>query len=552
MFRDNLKVKRPNNTIVYKNNNYVYLTKEKIYLKDKKHNQNKRVCIGKMIDKEYMIPNENYEDYFPSLYELKKPPILSDSLSVGLSLIVDGIMKDKKIDDLLIEIFEEDYCLIKDLIIYTIYEESTVIQHFPNVMRRFPIYSDLIYSDSYISNFFKENITDKRIELFLDAWNQINKKDNIYISYDSTNMTTSSAGISLAEYGHSKDNDDLPQVNLSYAINQKEALPLFYELYPGSIIDNSQAKHMIARLREYGYKDIGVILDRGYYSKANIKYLEKNNYSYILMIKTNQSIIQDLISDEGLKLIFKGKDKYYIDYHEVYGLTKKIKQYPKDKHYVYVHLYYDIERAAYETKQLSKQRSTLEKELNYHLEAKLKKREDLTRYNKLFKLKYDDNGYLLSYKINDKYIDDKSFSSGFFCIITSEEMSAKEALDIYRNRDIIEKLFESLKSELDYKKFRVSSNSSLKGKTFITFLANIIRSRIHYDTKALRNKNKKDYTIPAIINELSNIEITRNAKGIYVRRHSLTSKQKNILAKFNIQDKDIDKITDRINNQQRV
>lgn len=37
---------------------------------------------------------------------------------------------------------------------------------------------------------------------------------------------------------------------------------------------------------------------------------------------------------------------------------------------------------------------------------------------------------------------------GYFCIITSEEMSAKEALELYKSRDASEKLFRADKTFL--------------------------------------------------------------------------------------------------------
>ena len=50
-------------------------------------------------------------------------------------------------------------------------------------------------------------------------------------------------------------------------------------------------------------------------------------------------------------------------------------------------------------------------------------------------------------------------------------MDASKALDIYRGRDNIEKMFRSLKSGIDFNKARVHSTESLQSKVFITFIA---------------------------------------------------------------------------------
>ena len=60
---------------------------------------------------------------------------------------------------------------------------------------------------------------------------------------------------------------------------------------------------------------------------------------------------------------------------------------------------------------------------------------------------------------------------GYFCIITSAEMSAKEALDFYKSRDALEKLFKADKSFLVNRSLRVYTGESLEGKPLIQVLA---------------------------------------------------------------------------------
>ena len=56
--------------------------------------------------------------------------------------------------------------------------------------------------------------------------------------------------------------------------------------------------------------------------------------------------------------------------------------------------------------------------------------------------------------LNPKAIQKEIDKLGFFVIITSKEMSASEALDIYRKRDSVEKIFRMLKTGLEYDTFR--------------------------------------------------------------------------------------------------
>ena len=74
-------------------------------------------------------------------------------------------------------------------------------------------------------------------------------------------MNSAAEGIELLEFGHSKDGDsEYPQVNVSIAFDQDSATPLFYEMYPGSIVDNSQCRIMVEKAKRYGYTNVGFIL----------------------------------------------------------------------------------------------------------------------------------------------------------------------------------------------------------------------------------------------------------------------------------------------------
>ena len=100
-------------------------------------------------------------------------------------------------------------------------------------------------------------------------------REKIYISYDSTNKNCQAGDIELVEYGHPKDDKGLPVFNYSIACDTENKEPLFYEQYPGSVVDISQLQFMLEKAMGYGYKKVGFILDRGYFSKENIQYMGK-------------------------------------------------------------------------------------------------------------------------------------------------------------------------------------------------------------------------------------------------------------------------------------
>ena len=305
---------------------------------------------------------------------------------------------------------------------------------------------------------------------------------------------------------------------------------------------------MVDRAKEYGYKNVGLILDRGYFSIKNIRYFDTKGYDFLMMIKNNSILVRDMLKEAKLPLLTKAK--YYLPEHDVYGLTKQ-GTIGDDITVRYFHIYYDNVRASQEKNEYLKQLVKKEEHLQKKVNEKIRRKEDMVAYKKLFKLKYDNNGYLESYSRNENEIQKEIDKLGFFVIVTSKEMSASEALDIYRKRDSVEKIFRMLKTGLEYDTFRVHSQDSLESKTYVMFIASIVRNYIFQGLKKVseKEKDRKNYTVPAAISELEKITIVKNSKDVYIRRYGLTKKQKNILKQFGITESYINQVADQMNSR---
>lgn len=134
----------------------------------------------------------------------------------------------------------------------------------------------------------------------MDSWNEErNRGERIYISYDSTNKNCEAGNISMVEFGAVKTDTGLPIFNyaIGYDLNNHE--PLMYEKYPTSINDVSQLQFMVEKVKGYGYWNIGFVLDRGYFSKENLRYMDSNGFGFIIMVKGCKEFINlQVICDE--------------------------------------------------------------------------------------------------------------------------------------------------------------------------------------------------------------------------------------------------------------
>ena len=88
----------------------------------------------------------------------------------------------------------------------------------------------------------------------------------------------------------------LPIFNLSLAFDRTNQIPLFYELYPGSIPDVCQLRYLIEKIVAYNYRSVGVVLDRGYFSRANIEFMDEKKIQFLLMVKGCRSLVSDFVT----------------------------------------------------------------------------------------------------------------------------------------------------------------------------------------------------------------------------------------------------------------
>ena len=147
-------------------------------------------------------------------------------------------------------------------------------------------------------------------------------------------------------------------------------------------------------------------------------------------------------------------------------------------------------------------------------------------------------------------IDEEIRLCGYFVIITSEKMTAEDALNLYKSRDASEKLFRGDKSYLGNRSFRIQSNESLHAKIFIEFVALIVRNRFHkYLKERMVNSERKFnfMTVPAAVRELEKIEMLRQPDGSYRLDHAVTATQKEILKAFHMTAKNITEQANEIN-----
>ena len=204
---------------------------------------------------------------------------------------------------------------------------------------------------------------------------------------------------------------------------------------------------------------------------------------------------------------FESKRVNNIYEYGVYGKTVRHRLYAGDKKERYFHLYHSISKE-------SAERAGIENRLN-QMTLYLKKYQNKVKefgpgFEKYFNLHYDEKTQAFVLPEERCSVVERELDlAGYFCIITSEKMSAKEAIELYKSRDTSEKLFRGDKTYLGNKSIRVYSEESARAKIFVEFVAMILRCRMYIKLKEeMKNLEKKPnyMTVPAALKELEKIE----------------------------------------------
>ena len=381
---------------------------------------------------------------------------------------------------------------------------------------------------SAISRIF-QHITPEQIDKFVSRLNMLSVDEGNsrtrYWALDSTSISTYSTGLSKSAYGHNKDGDALPQVNVLMVVNQLTGEPVYYRTYSGNVPDIVTVKHLLqehARIRLDS--DAVIVADKGYGSVSNIHRFYQNKTSFLINLKTSFSVCRHIFDEVKLDLLDPINFNEEINNSHVtreinwsYPVNFKTdcKRAPRLKEKMYLHIYYD--RDIYNAHQstiisnISKVARLLQK--GEAVPAKLKYIKDT------FLIESTSEDGITTYSTNRKALDDYLKMKGVRILVSNEVKEPIEAYKAYFDRNEVEYAFRLFKQRLGFNRMRVSTNEALEGKAFIQFIATsiaiMLRKRINNALKDNPNLKLPYDSEPVVLDKLDSIIETRFSFGSY-------------------------------------
>jgi transposase len=450
----------------------------------------------------------------------------------GATYLFNEIGEKLGITDDLKRCFPESYKQILSIAYYLVMEDRNPLSRFPKwaSTHTHPFNQDIPSQRS--SELFGSVSEDGKQNFFLLQGQR--RLEEEFLAYDTTSISSYSKSLKQVKYGMNKDHDLLPQINLALLFGEKSRLPVYYRKLPGNMSDVKTIQNMLADLDFLKLDKVKLVMDRGFYSEDNINALYEKHYKFLIAGKTSLKLVKQKLDEVRSSMVSRlhYSSKYSLYYDSflldwTYTETKKRSgEMIKDTRRIYLHLFYNDQKATDGKIAFNKLLDCLEEEL---LSGK-KNPEHEKQYMKYYEVKETPvRGISLTPK--QEAIDAAEKNYGYFALLSNGVKDPLDALDIYRSKDMIEKAFGNLKERLNMRRTSVSSEENLEGKLFVQFVALIYLS---YIKKVMSDKDLfKNYTTQELLDELDIIE-TFEQPGRKRRIGEMTKKQMSLYECFGV------------------
>ena len=307
---------------------------------------------------------------------------------------------------------------------------------------------------------------------------------------------------SLIKYGYSRDHrPDRPQITIGLAQDQHSQLPVGLSIQPGNINDQQHFKITYEQIKPELRKGSVLVFDAGATGNPNLDLLLSDKMKYLSRMKLNQSDIThhlNTFSKEewtpiitgnpgeqvyGKQLVFPSRTKYLYFSQNLHDDTLANRRNHLEQEY-------DEALGLWRTIQEQKRPRQKYRNSNHFLQTHLSYTFPLTGLSREEAIER-----ALQLSITGK--------EGFFALVSNKDFSLHEALQYYREKDSVEKLFNSMKNELHIRPTRCWTQEAINGSILIVFLAQLVVSMLRYKHECLRHVSTK-----FIIQSLGNFALT--------------------------------------------
>lgn len=314
---------------------------------------------------------------------------------------------------------------------------------------------------------------------------------------DTSSISTYAADLELAEFGHNRDGEDLPQINLCLAADRRSRLPLWVRPLPGSIPDVRTLQHTVELLQDLGLEQFRFCLDRGFHSQSNLRDLLAAGLDFVIGAPFSTAQARGLVrrcratlATPKRSLQFHGRLLRHVRCSWSVPMGKGVSR------QIDAHVFFEPERQVERTARVERAVFALEEKAAGETFASRGQaigwlRENAGVLARCLAVRSGPGG-TVRIERRPRAVAQAVARLGYTVILTSQTgLSAAEVLEDYRSRDQVEKLFDSLRNEHGQHRPRTGIDDSAQGRLFVTFAALVLRA-------ALEDKMRRAGLLPGM------------------------------------------------------
>jgi transposase len=152
---------------------------------------------------------------------------------------------------------------------------------------------------------------------------------------------------------------------------ERSNLPFYYLKLSGNISDSKTVKRLLADLNVLNLPKVKLVMDRGFYSTQNMNDLYKGHIKFLIATKTSLTFIRKEL--DSIYERFRSFE-HFSEKYELYARTiQSTWRYTEERHVkgdvlhmdkrIYIHYYYNIDRAAEDEKAFDKKLIAFQREI---------------------------------------------------------------------------------------------------------------------------------------------------------------------------------------------
>ena len=481
---------------------------------------------------ELRIEEDHSSEIITSLKVNSKHEV-TDVISIGTYLLFTKLIEKDTLLESLKSVFPDTYKQLLSLAYYCLDECDFKSNRYALYAKEHKLPYQVPLTPTAITRLFQCVTEADELNFFSHYFESLYKANGTsrrrFWALDSTSISTYSKYLD-AKFGHNKQEENIPQINIVLLTDQKTGRPLYYSRFNGSIPDISTVSFTFDNLLHIGARSFVAVMDRGYYSNDNLNEILSCGYHFLICVPLDKvDTFKDVLLEAAQAFICGDKYESAIDENV---FTKKIvyeykNQGKKLKKDLFVHVFYDQERAGAVTKHIQKRRVEVMKMLKEHM--------TLDGNNQSFAKKYliqEEDGLI---RINNEAFQEANSKAGIFVCVSDCIGEGKQAFYGYKDRRTVEDCFNDLKVKMSCDRFNTSSEESLPGKCFVEFIALSLHMRIEYLLRKMKENGVKlpHHSVRTILRDLQGIKTVEFGDG-YSAVKTISRTQKETLKLFHV------------------